>query len=497
MRKIWLLFLMIYLCCSSSRLKAAEEVISISIDGGGIRGVYAAKFLSRLEGDLQREVNSRVYISECLNVLAGTSTGGLIACGLNIPNKEGTSPKYHAQDLYSIYINHGKKIFERSWIGNFSDRFTKSKTLFGSRYDRKNLERVVEEQVLEETLLKDLNIFCEIKFSDPFSEKLIVPAYNVNTASQQIFNTSDNNTASEYKMKDVVFATSAAPYYFDAYDKDGTPFLDGGLIANNPSLYALKESYKERGKAVYLLSIGTGYKVNDYCSLLNRGGIGAAFNIAEFISLIMEGTSRNTDEILSDIYSKKIIPHFTYISANSQLHDNSFDKTDPRHLSMLSDYADQQYDKMQNELNTIRSCLIKFCNEGLLKKRIDRCIRKNGGEIIDLSGVPALSIVKNIGMINFNMLKKLYLSGINFNDNIGINFNNCLDSIKQINTLQFLSLSQNNIGNVLRHNVNFEEKILNFLDQFRNIKTLILSVNELTERNYTFIENIKLWISAY
>jgi patatin-like phospholipase/acyl hydrolase len=68
----------------------------LSIDGGGIRGIIPAMILAHIE-----ELTGKP-IAELFNLVAGTSTGGILALGLTKADAKGQKPKYAAHELYQI-----------------------------------------------------------------------------------------------------------------------------------------------------------------------------------------------------------------------------------------------------------------------------------------------------------------------------------------------------------------------------------------------------------
>ncbi|WP_119154052.1 patatin-like phospholipase family protein [Caldimonas tepidiphila] len=79
----------------------------LSIDGGGIRGLIPALVLAEIESRLNRRA------AECFDLIAGTSTGGILALGLAKDDGRG-KPQYAASELAKIYHEHGPEIFSRS-----------------------------------------------------------------------------------------------------------------------------------------------------------------------------------------------------------------------------------------------------------------------------------------------------------------------------------------------------------------------------------------------
>ncbi|MEO1088356.1 MAG: patatin-like phospholipase family protein, partial [Acidobacteriota bacterium] len=79
----------------------------LAIDGGGIRGLIPALVLEAMEEKTGRPV------SEIFDLVAGTSTGGILALGLVRPG-DGGGPAYSAADLAELYERRGGQIFTSS-----------------------------------------------------------------------------------------------------------------------------------------------------------------------------------------------------------------------------------------------------------------------------------------------------------------------------------------------------------------------------------------------
>ncbi|KAK9067072.1 hypothetical protein SSX86_014396 [Deinandra increscens subsp. villosa] len=84
----------------------------LSIDGGGIRGIIPGVILEYLESELQALDGESARLADYFDVVAGTSTGGLIATMITAPN-ENKRPLYAAKDIVSFYLENGPKIFPR------------------------------------------------------------------------------------------------------------------------------------------------------------------------------------------------------------------------------------------------------------------------------------------------------------------------------------------------------------------------------------------------
>ena len=214
----------------------------LSIDGGGIRGIYPATFLASLEA----RYLGGASVAQYFDLIAGTSTGGVIAIGLAAGLK--------AADLRDLYIARGCEIFPpiRSGVmGAVERRLRNVCQYFRFRYDRKALMRV-----LCETL-------GDRKFGDA-QVRLCIPAFEGRYGEVYIFKTPHHldfqKDASE-RMTKVAAATSAAPTFFQPLQDGGYTFVDGGVWANNPIMIALVDvlsCFSVPRERVRILSLGCG-----------------------------------------------------------------------------------------------------------------------------------------------------------------------------------------------------------------------------------------------
>jgi len=85
-------------------------VTVLSIDGGGVRGIIPGTILAFLEAKLQELDGPDARVADYFDVVAGTSTGGLVTAMLTAPDKEGR-PLFAAKDINDFYLRHSPKIF--------------------------------------------------------------------------------------------------------------------------------------------------------------------------------------------------------------------------------------------------------------------------------------------------------------------------------------------------------------------------------------------------
>lgn len=228
----------------------------LSIDGGGIRGIIPGMVLVKLEEYLrERDANAR--IADYFDLIAGTSTGGIITCGLLVPGDEKgpdgkPRPKLDAQQVVDFYINRGGEIFHVSV-------YKKIRSLGGladQKYPAKGLEKA----------LKDVFGDCNLS---KLLRPCLVSAYDIQHRVEFFFTQHDakKRRGYDFRVRDVCRATSAAPTYFEPARIRSVagvyyPLVDGGVFANNPALCAYTEARAKLGvqsaAQVLLLSLGTG-----------------------------------------------------------------------------------------------------------------------------------------------------------------------------------------------------------------------------------------------
>ena len=199
----------------------------ISIDGGGIRGIIAIKVLQAIEEGMQEQLTDRV------SLMAGTSTGAIIAGGI--------SSGVPAGKLLEGYVDMGKSVFNVSL-------HRKIKTvggLFGGKYDI---------DILQDSIR---GIIKDRKLSDTLCDTLMV-TYNMAKARAEFLTTSRDKGLS---LLDAMTASSAAPTYFDPKIIGNNEYIDGGLVCNNPAMAAfaeIKTLHNTRAQDIFLVSVGTG-----------------------------------------------------------------------------------------------------------------------------------------------------------------------------------------------------------------------------------------------
>jgi len=216
----------------------------LSVDGGGIRGLVPALVLTEIERRTERPISS------LFDLVAGTSTGGIIALGLTKPNENG-GPAFTAKEIADLYLGKGKRIFSAPLLHQVLSAWG----LLDEKYPAKEVEAVFEEY------------FGDARLEDALTE-VLVTSFDIEAREPWLFRRKSARETPEthdFPMKTVVRATSAAPTYFEPLrierggGKKDWALVDGGVYANNPAMCALVDARTLYGAGdVLAVSLGTG-----------------------------------------------------------------------------------------------------------------------------------------------------------------------------------------------------------------------------------------------
>ncbi len=319
----------------------------LSIDGGGIRGIipgqillHTEKLLQEITGDNDRR------IADHFDLIAGTSTGGILACAYLMPGKDGR-PKYKAPEVVKIYFDRGQDIFTNTLLHRI-----------------RSLGGVLDEKYMAiglETALKDF--FGKAKLNELLKPTLIT-AYDIRRRKSIFFTQHDANSPhSNFYVRDVTRATASAPGYFQvanirSISKEFYPLIDGGVFANNPAMCAyaeVRKASKKEGDNVAaaemaLLSLGTGYGHHPY-----KHKEAKHWGLAEWMiplaDIMMSGVSETVDYQLCQLFDTTGKPE-QYVRINGELkgQDDSLDNVDPENFIALKKFGDNLFKKNKTKI---------------------------------------------------------------------------------------------------------------------------------------------------
>ncbi|GAB1596257.1 patatin-like phospholipase family protein [Lysobacter claricitrinus] len=254
----------------------------LSLDGGGIRGLVSCRWLAGVDAALAAAGKS--HIPGTFDLVAGSSTGGLIACGLALGRSPDTLAELYRARRHEIFPGIASRLWSRA--GRF---FTDGPS--APRYDGRGLEKVLAD------------VFGDARLGD-CTVKTLVTSYDVINRKPVIFKSFKPEHA-DVRVRDVCRATTAAPTYFPAHplrvEGRDCALIDGGIVANNPTACAVAEALRKDetvdcSRDLIVVSVGTGERTRtiDLRSAREWGALEWAVPI---IDVLFDGNAESVDYI--------------------------------------------------------------------------------------------------------------------------------------------------------------------------------------------------------
>ena len=251
----------------------------LALDGGGTRGIYTAQLLAKIEQALGTRIGT------CFDLIAGTSTGAIIAGAAvsAIP----------MQDIVELFETETPYIFRRRWYRI---------PLFLSKYPNEKLAQIIAKH-LPATPLSEIASPLMITSSEIAKSEVHIFRSNYRSRDSEI-----TPTGKDVNLRDAILASCAAPTFFAPKSVDNFLLADGGLWANNPSTVAFTEALSVFGKEtqeVRMLSVGTGHSVDMYRNRRGWGfitGWGGAKLTSYVMTLQSQASARTAKLLLKENY---------------------------------------------------------------------------------------------------------------------------------------------------------------------------------------------------
>lgn len=335
----------------------------LSIDGGGIRGLVQARLLMALSEALARRGDHRP-LHEIFDLMAGTSTGGILAAGLAMPHpidKGRAAAK--PSELANLYRDEAKHIFSKGvW-----PRLLPFGGLFRPLYDPGPFEALLQDKLGREACLKDA------------LTAVVLTAYDIQNRHTRFMGSTpsrDGAASDIYLAWQAVRATSAAPTYFppmlvDKLGQDGVQrqesLVDGGLFANDPTLAAIVEARKMGWDLTDLcvISIGAGQSTErlDHSRARHWGQLGwiKPSNGVPILSSFMQAQAEATAYQAAHLLDRSGMAKgpLTYYRFDAPLEgiSDALDDVRPRHLAALDGFADRWIAQQQSQIDAVADLL--------------------------------------------------------------------------------------------------------------------------------------------
>ena len=281
-----------------------KKIRILSLDGGGIRGIITCVILKYIEEQIQKLDHPEAKLGDYFDLIAGSSTGGLLASILLFPGNENRA-RFSVQEALDLYAKNGETIFNVSFWEHTLNLFG----LFNEKISKRNLEKRLDE------------VFGKLQLKE-FIKPCLITSYDICARKAKFFSSHEAQLSLEnFYVKDVCRATSAAPTYFEParikslYGQEFT-LIDGGVFANNPALCAYAEARKIKFSEILndaskpdfpsindmiIVSVGTGEVIKPY-SFAKFENAGKIKWIAPLIDILLSANAETVDYNLLKMY---------------------------------------------------------------------------------------------------------------------------------------------------------------------------------------------------
>ena len=298
-------------------MKNADTFHILALDGGGTRGIYTAHLLAKIEQAFG------THIRTCFDLIAGTSTGAIIAGAAvsDIPMTE----------IVELFETETPYIFKRRWYRI---------PLFLSKYPNQKLAEIIAKH-LPATPLGEIETPLIITSSEIAKSEVHIFRSNYRSRDSEI-----TPTDKDVSLRDAILASCAAPTFFAPKSVDNFLLADGGLWANNPSTVAFTEALSVFGKSsqeIRMLSVGTGHSINMY---RNRRGWGfiTGWGGAKLTSYVMTLQSQ------ASASTAKLLLKENYLRINPEIDFWELDTL--TELDNLKSLADRDFERYAAEIES-------------------------------------------------------------------------------------------------------------------------------------------------
>ncbi len=317
--------------------KRPEERFILCIDGGGMRGIIPVVLLQNLERAI-RANGGKADLASYFDLISGTSTGGLISLALTCDstilhkNLEDGSSQINLTALLDNYMTMGSRIFQANT------------SIFG-------LRQFVSDKYTSEGIQSLSQKWFGTATMDTAKVPTLIMAYDIANGQPQMIRSYAEER--NYPAWIAARATSAAPTFFSPCEYAGKLLVDGGVVANNPAIYAYfeaKKLYPECSR-FHILSFSTGGSYHT----MDRESTKGLMNWADQVSPMFDTAQKRTTE-----YVLTNLADVDYVRIDNPLsRPVKMDETNPSTLRYIKEEADNNALMYDNTLDSFAKLLIQ------------------------------------------------------------------------------------------------------------------------------------------
>jgi uncharacterized protein len=318
----------------------------LSIDGGGVRGIVPAGILAEIERRTEKPV------STLFDLLAGTSTGGILVLAMARPEAGTNQPAHSATEMVEFYEQLGPAIFKKPLLQVLGS----ADGLIRSKYSDGPIEDALQ------------NFFGETALSEALSS-VFVPSYDLSQQTPFFFRSAraKQDPKFDYPMRAVARSTSAAPTYFppERLSVPGTNqnyvMIDGGVFANNPAACALVEAHVQfpHAEDFTVVSLGTG-ALKEPSLMTKPENWGMAQWARPLLDTVLDGVASTVDYQMAQLLSVREDGTARYYRLQPALTSSSqtMDNAEPETLDQLRAITSSLLDDRSFDIDSLCEQLV-------------------------------------------------------------------------------------------------------------------------------------------
>ncbi|AIL13698.1 hypothetical protein IM40_09730 (plasmid) [Candidatus Paracaedimonas acanthamoebae] len=437
-----------------------KTIFILSIDSGGARVTIPLLILEYIEEQVRRKFHQDISITECLDLIAGTSSSSISVLGLASINSKRENKRYTAREVSELYKDSLEYLYPPKGFLHSILR------MHYNSYDSSNfdffLEKFFQDSSSKDNSLKDLHT------------PIFIPAYDLDGNNIYCFDSEEAKTPSKnFLLKDVALAASADPTYQNPVEISSEAgekyhFISGIFHAQNPSLLALKkakEIYPD-AKNLILISLGTGSIAQPphHYGKLNKAGL--LLWLTPIIDIIWNSNTQFQEYLIDQGESviKGKDDSIKYIRINPELpiENSNIDNTSESNMDILRGIARKCFNKSTDEGKKIETIIQYFVD--YLKEQGYKTISEN----TDLHSLRIKQLIKNAMGNN-----KLELINREISNSDVYFINEVMSELKNHLSIEILDLSNNKINEFGIRNIAF------LMRQYPGLTKLILNDNQI------------------
>lgn len=317
----------------------------LTLSGGGVRGVISSLVLAEIEHRTNQP------ICKLFDLIAGSSSGGIISLLLSHPKQEGsTQPKYSAKDVADTLIERAEDIFNEPL---FEEVLGIVDDLMAPKYGSKSKEKILTKYLGNTPMNQALtNVFIT-----SYDTQLRIPVFFVSNPEMEKTGTNFRKVCTNISMVQTCMATSAAPTFFSPYKLGEYCLVDGGMFANNPTILAIIEAEqipiaKQDNKLLCFVGTGSLTRRYEYNTVRNWGLL---HWVKPLINIILDAQA----EAVSSQLSQALPDSYSYYKFDTllTLANDDLDDTSTSNIEALCEQATRLIKNQDKDLDTLCSQL--------------------------------------------------------------------------------------------------------------------------------------------